>query len=226
MKAIVLACICAGAAAWAGSASALTLTFDDIPTADPAPEIAVEQGVTIAGMPRSLGGGTIHLDDGGSFGPSRVTFSAGGRFDAVSLQVLGFPPQLFDMPEDGWSEVWLGYDNVLVEGFRGTARVALRRDMTVDETGTAWRTLTLGDAFRGIDLLAVSAPVPGFDDLPETAYCAQVPCGQFSIDNLVLEGTAAGAGTELATVPLPLGLPLLGAALSALGLAGLSRRRA
>lgn len=192
-----------------GAAQAATMTFSGVPASgsfDPTSSYT-EAGIT-ATMNGDVGSDagpfpaeSQHLDDFGSSYPSQVTFTTGGRFDAVSVDFLGW---VFSYESLDFATA--PFDNIRLSGFRG-GTIVETRDIPV-----------LGDivdydltGFGNIDAFRIS-----YTDAPfeiDNAMC-DLPCSHGNIDNFRL--------TELAPVPLPAGLPLL---MAGLGMLGLMRHR-
>ena len=221
------------------AASALTMTFNDIGKALQSPPGAEntysENGIIASSGPIDLGywgqPGTLHLDDSGTPIASTVSFTANGRFDAVSFDVfsVGQTELYYDIYNPVvWDEIivrGIPYDNVNVQGFRSGALVAQDNFYSGD-----FSTYFFDPAqFADLDSLIISAQMPSLSaiesiksalaiDYPDYTVdsigCFNTPCGHFNIDNLVLNPQTA--------LPLPGSLPLLGIGLISLGIA---RRR-
>lgn len=220
------------------SASAVTMTFDDLPHADPDLHNYTENGITASADHAGLGywgkAGRLHLDDSGSWIASNVGFSTGGLFDAVSFDVpqyglTSLVYEFYDTVAEEWIWVFgIPYHNVGVKGFRDGELVAETTFYSEDYSTYFLDALKFAD----IDYLTISAlrpsPAeiqavresvlaqhPGATDI--AVWCFDSPCGHFDIDNLVLDpALAAPAPPTLAL--LALGMIALGATRRAVGI--------
>lgn len=199
-------------AALASTATAATMTFSNV--TDPFARTYVEDGITVSanGDLAVYSAGTAHIDDGGTSAPSRLEFSMGTAFDAVSFDIS---PEGFNyLGFDGSDFVALSYENVLVQGFQGAALTSsLMFDMT---SRASIYTILLGPAFTNLTLLTIEVLLPPLSTPAGYVFtqCSDSPCSHFEIDNVVLNPVAA--------VPLPASLPI---AATGLALLGLLRRR-
>jgi len=208
------------------SASALTVTFDDIqPAIKPIPaypDTYTENGVT-ASSPAGLGYwsrvGAIHLDDSGTGIASTVGFTTGGLFNPVSFDIFALGTTVFsDILNlvDGTETTVLGipYDDVRILGLRNGEQVAEERF-----SSAAFSTYFFNPhEFLDIDKLIISAVYPEssffesmqsdlqvqYPDYLVEVGCFGGPCSHFDIDNLTLNPARA------VTEPASLSLLLLG----------------
>lgn len=199
-------------------AQAATMTFNSL--TDPIATSYSENGITATGNGHMgmYSSGNLHIDDGGTSAPSRVTFTmAAGAFTALSFDIrpIGFYLEYAD-PDGNLSAP--GWANVQVQGFSGIDLVSsLMFDMGKGQTPY---TVTLGSVFSNLTALAISIVYPDWllQNLPKDAYAwCDSPCSHFEIDNVTLTAVTPAA------VPLPAGLPLAASGLALLG--GLALRR-
>lgn len=199
----------------AGSAEALTLTFDGIPEGggEPQPTTIVESGVTISVGSWSDGvtwwsvPDAIHLDDSGTSFTDEVTFETEREFRALSLRLIGMSMSSYVLIDD--EPIPVPYDNVLLTGYRDGTLLATARFTTGLDSGIV--DYTFGPDFAGLDLLRITNIRPEgtfWEGYP--IQCDDAPCGHFSVDDLTI-----------APVPLPPALPL---GVAALGMLALARR--
>ena len=211
-------------AAQAGMAPAATMTFDnyDFATADFMARTYTEADIVAKGnapLIESFGrgfGNSLYLADGGWGGPTLLSFSMAGLFNAISFDLT---PSLFNYfvtnTLTGTSERG-SFVNVRVQGYDAGGLVA---SMAFDMGSLLdVKTYTLGDAFRNLTSLVIGfGPTPGFaSSTPvgpnSVGQCTDVPCSRYRLDNVTL-----------APVPLPATLSMMLAALGSI--AFLARRR-
>ena len=190
-------------------ASAAVMTFKDLPFAGPSNGDYVESGIT-ASSARWLGffdsPGTAHLDDSGTSIAQFITFTTGGRFDAIQFDILPFSTDFCAVGGSGLCND--PYDNVSVRGFRDGALVAEEIFFGGEDPST----YIFSAEYANLDQLVIGALLPSTS---LGGICINAPCGHFNIDNV-----------ELNPVPLPAALPLFSAALGLLSWLGWRRRRA
>lgn len=190
------------------------MTFDNLVGGTYPSDVYTENGITVVGNGELWYGASyaIHLDDFGSSAPSRITFTMGGAFNAISLDVV--PASFFYYLCDPFDYCAAPtYDNVLIQGIRGGSVAA---SMLFNSSTVPWggQTMGLGSGFFGIDALTVSVFLPASvtTGIPAgyTWGCG-LPCSDFEVDNVTL-----------APIPLPGALPL---AAMGLGLLAMTARR-
>ena len=189
-------------------ASAAVMTFKDLLEASPFNGDYLEAGITASSV-GDLGffntPGAAHLDDSGTSIAQSISFTTGGRFNAIQFDIL---PLGTDFCAEGGSGACDDpYDNVSVRGFRDGALVA-------EDTffgGENPSTYLFSADYTNLDQLVIGALLPS---AALGGFCIDVPCGHFNIDNV-----------ELSAVPLPAALPLFSAALGLLGFLGWRKRR-
>lgn len=199
-----------------GAASATTVGFDRIDDYDTAVLKDAwgapyrEDGVTVTPLdPWTLvasydRAGTAHLDDSGSDFTAGLSFTAGGAlFDVLSFtfESLGF---------DFFDEQRRVVGNILLSGFLDGRQVVRDRVTMSPVTGT-FQTVTLGEAFRGLDTFVIEILYPS-----NGTNCG-APCGHLNLDEVVF------SDIPVAPVPLPASGMLLGAGV--LAFAAARRRR-
>ena len=216
-----------------GTAYAITktVTFTGLPPELFPGETFIENGVTVSGGPvDSVGSFTIpntaHLTDTGSGFASILSFTTGGLFDFKSIDILTLGTEFF---VDG---VNAGYDNVQITGLLNGKETGsqLFSTGTLDMVTLQITDSNVGQGFMGIDELLVSSLFPadllnpsggptfgGMTIGGKFLECLDAPCGDFSIDNLVL-------ATSTAVVPLPASILLLLTGIAGLGIIGRRRR--
>ena len=117
-------------------ANAAIITFDEV-NIDPFARTYSENGILATGSdgisPTSgalgrYGYQSVHLDDGGTDAPGKVTFTTGSYFDAVGfdLDPVEFSKGLCDRTIEEFPQIICieSFDNVLVKGFDGANLVA------------------------------------------------------------------------------------------------------
>ncbi len=206
------------------SAATVTLTFDGVTNTCGAcgpgfPSSIMESGYTIGGSPSNqTGGGSVHLDGGGTSFSNFVSISAPTRFAVNSLDVTGYASHFLSS-----TDTPLAYDNVLFEGFRNGIMVA----SSVFSTGITGGlfNVALGGLFSNLDMFSVTQTGPSAAEFAfnRGSYCANVPCSHVDIDNVTF---ATPAAIAIAAVPLPAMAPALAGSLALLGLFGWKRRSA
>jgi hypothetical protein len=192
------------AAAAALPARATTLTFDSVSNSCGVcpgfPTSVSESGYTISGSPATFGGtGQVHLDDSGTSFSNYMAVTGPGRFSVSRVDIFGMGSALVDVNDQP-----LAYNNVWFQGFRGGVSVA----QMFFSTGTVaqnFLNMSLGGVFTNLDKFVITALWPSAAEMPRGAYCANAPCGHFSVDNLVVS-----------VVPLPGSLILFGTGFFAL----------
>ena len=213
-------------------ASAATMTFDDynFASADFLSRSYIEAGITAKGNAPLIegfgrgGGDAIYIADGGWGGPTSLTFTMEGVFDAISFDLT---PSIFNyFVGKTANEVLRGkasrssFVNVRVQGY-GEAGI---KAVTSFNMGTVLeaQTYVLGTAFASLTSLVI-----GFEAVPagfgqavklgpkRFGACTDSPCSRYTVDNVTL-----------APVPLPAGLAMMASAIAALTAAGRRRRSA
>lgn len=194
--------------------AATTLTFGAVPADDGGqctPFDVIDRGYTISNCPRYFGTpGTVHLDDSGTSFRDAVTISNATLFDALTVDVQGLDWQFLTDVTPSGGVLPVGYDNVLIGGYRGGTLIASLGVSTLPlVAGQAWATIVLGPAFRNLDTLRITQVLPGAADLAGTpgAQCFDAPCAHLNIDNVTL---------QVAAVPLPAAGVLFAGALAGL----------
>jgi hypothetical protein len=206
------------AALCASSASAATMTFDNLyDYANNAVYLGstyTESGITVTGN-GALGyfdRYAVHMDDFYAPSPSRLTFTMGSRFNAMSM-VVSQGDFFYWQCAPGSPCTMPTYQNVMIQGYRTGSIVST---LLLDSSLLPFGPLTLGGAFANLDSLSIEVYLPAAmtTGLPAgyTWDCG-FPCSHFEVDNVTL-----------APVPLPGALGMVVAGLAALGLA--RRRRA
>jgi hypothetical protein len=208
--------LCIASVAFALSAPAgraATVTFDGLPDLLIDGATWSEEGVTVSGDGNDLGAfyipDTAHLDDSGTPYTSRLDFTMALPFFPIEFRVFGMGTAY--LPGDECLDDncrYVPYDNLLVRTFRD-GMLTYEDRLYAGDPGEIW-TYTFPD-IEAVDLLRISAVRPDIHDYPSGPYCADSPCGHFSIDNVTL-----------APIPVPATAPLL---LAAAGLMLLARRR-
>lgn len=142
--------------------------------------------------------GSVHLDDGGTDFTAGLIFTAGSVFDVLSFtfESLGF---------DFFDEQRRVTGNILLTGFLNGQQV-VRDHVTMSPVAGTFQTVTLGDAFRGLDTFVIEILYPR-----NGQYCG-APCGHLNLDEVVF------SDIPVAPVPLPASALLLGAGLLGLRL--------
>ncbi len=197
----------------AGSASATTVSFDNLPDEGGAlydefgNSYYYEDGVKVSsswGAVANFGGpGAAHLDDGGTGFASSLTFTTGGTFSVQSFSLKSFGYAFIN------SLIKLK-SNIIVTGYLNGAVVA-KNDFKMVRGVNDMQTVLLGAAFAGLDSFVISLINPyGYEQ------CSDSPCGHFDLTSVELS-------KDPSPVPLPASAPLLAA--GGLALAALSRRR-
>ncbi|MEI4485574.1 hypothetical protein V8J36_05185 [Frigidibacter sp. MR17.14] len=193
------------------SALALTLEFTGLPDLGGSSYMAgewEEAGFVVQGGAESFSiPDALHLDDSGTGYASQVSVSHLGRlFDLVAMDLTYLRQALYFTDPEDWDvqAMPLSYENVLIEGFLGGAKVAELMLSTDSSSGTiTWKRVAMGSAFVGIDGFTISALFPV--GLPEGAECYDVPCGHFWVDNIEI----APVPVSLPAVSLATGLAVL-----------------
>lgn len=203
--------------AMSAPAAASIMTFGSLPNGFLNTAPYVEDGITVAGDGGGLGfnapNGRLHLDDSGTSFSSLGRFTMATQFDAIAFDIFGLPTSLTTFGCDiGAGETCAPitntpYDNVLVQGRRGSVVVA-QESFSGGETSFNH---LLGAAFRNLDELVIAAVGPS--SFPNGSFCG-APCGHFEIDNV-----------ELSSVPAPAALSLLASGLGLLFGAGRIRQK-
>lgn len=147
--------------------------------------------------------GAAHLDDSGTDYAAGLTFTAGSVFDVLSFtfQSLGF---------DFLDEQRKVVGNILLTGFLNGQQV-VRDHVTMSPVAGTIQTVTLDEAFRGLDAFVIEILYPS------NGWNCGAPCGHIDLDEVVF------SDIPVAPVPLPASGLLLGAA--ALGVVAAARRR-
>lgn len=147
--------------------------------------------------------GSVHLDDGGTDHASGLVFTAGTVFDALgfTFESLGF---------DFLGEQPRVLGSILLTGFLD-GRQVVRDHVTMSPVPGTLQTVTLGEAFRGLDTFIIEILYPS------NGWNCGFPCGHINLDEVVF------SDLPVAPVPLPASGLVLGAGL--LGLAAAARRR-
>ena len=199
------AMLSAGFVVVAGTASATTVSFDDL-TQDLVDEPYVENGVTVrATVPGAAlggGGGSVHLDDAYAY-TSGVICTASSVFDVLrfSFTSLGF---------SFYDEAPTVTGNIIIRGFLNGTQI-VRDHITMSPIYGTVQNIVLDEAFTGLDAFSIEILYP------VTEASCDAPCGHINLDEVVF------SDIPVAPVPLPASGLLLGA--GALGLAAFARRR-
>jgi len=173
---------------WISPALSAVVTFTGLPGEDGFLLPWIEDGVTASSASGEVASFDIadaaHLDDSGSGYAADIDFVLGGLFNAISFDIIPTGnhycsnPNAFNCADP--------YDNVLVEGFLGGSLISSDSFYMGDSPST----YLFGSGFTQIDLLTISALLPG-------GFCSDDPCAHFNIDNVALN-----------SVPLPLSITL------------------
>lgn len=162
------------------------VTFTGNASIPPPSAVWVEDGVIATGAVSGVD--AVHLDPGGVPYGREVSFTTGGLFDAVSIDIAS-PGGLYC---DTTIRLECGsyedpYPNVWITGFvddRVVSTLSISR-ATVD----GFETFVLGDAFAGLDRLTVA--VRSIYELGLTGSVETYYSGHFSIDDVVLRDAPA-----------------------------------
>lgn len=187
--------------------SANVMTFVDLPVVDGSITPYSEDGILAEPRGGYLGASgspqVAHMDTDGTGFANSIDFSMAERFNAIS----------FDYDPLGWGNIfYLGdgsdpfvvpYLNVELVGERDGSVVATSIFQMNDED-TLYQ---FGTAFENIEKLTISLLFPSREVVGDGNYECFDPCSHWNIDNVTLSA-----------VPLPVALPLSGAALIGLGL--------
>ena len=198
-----------GVLALSSQAQAATMTFDNL--VDPLASTYFEDGITVSGNGELGVYGAGHVDAANSPAPSRLTFTTGARFNALSFDITPVGFDYFICKGDA-ACVNRTYRNVSVSGYRGSDLVASLL-FNMGELTSAYAVL-LGERFTNLTSLVIEAVMPEFPTRPRVFGDCEENCSDFDIDDITL-----------APVPLPAGLPLAASALGILGLLARRKRR-
>lgn len=203
-------------------ASTVTLLFDAPPSG-----AQVESGFGFTNSSSYSVGGTLDLhDDAGGLQTTSFSRVAGGYFDALSVDMLGYQRLFMTGATVDSDSTPLAFDNFQWNGYRDGTLMASDQGSLA---GGSMVSYLFDSAFSGLSSLELTLLAPGMRFTyaitglfgPTGAnqpYC-QDYCASVSIDNLAL------SVVPVAPVPLPAGFGLLASALGLGAVAGRWRRR-
>lgn len=213
MRSILMGAVAAAMLA-ASAAGAATVTFDDLPDEGEQLESFSEDGVLVTASGGALAffglPGRAHLDDGGTGFASSLSFSTGGKFSAVALEIAPSSNAYKVCADpDGIEDCSpLSFANVAVTGFADGSTIA----SDAFDMSAVSGVFTFGAAFAGLDRLVIGFSPPPSAPAGRFVFCFDSPCTHFDLDSVTL-----------APVPLPASGALLAFALA--GLAARVRRK-
>lgn len=203
------------------SAATVTLLFDGPPIGAQS-----ESGYSFINSSSYSAGGTLDLhDDSGGLQSTDFTRTAGGYFNALSVDMRGYQRLFMTGATPGAAPRKLAFNNYQWNGYRNGSLMA---SASGSLSGGSLVNYLFDQTFSGLSSLQLNLLAPGMrfsiaisglfaPSGPGRAYC-QDYCGSISIDNLAL------SAVQISPVPLPAGFVLLASVLG-IGAAGAGWRR-
>lgn len=211
---------------WAGSAAALTVTFENIDQGQTNPELAKSQGFLYDYTTTYLSGQHLYLHDDSGILESDIRREDGQRFSVHSIDTWGRsylyksgsgpnPGYDYDIEDVFWDWARSGIATLPILTFQGIRDGAVTAVQSV--VPGSWGNVTLSSDFSYLDSLRVLVSIPAALDYfiaydwntlaPNTQWCFEW-CASYQVDNMEV---------TLAPVPLPPSLPLMLVGLLGLG---------